>query len=80
MKLFEFLWVRNGKICHFWAEPAHWYRYRKWVSVPIGQRQSGTGTDQSGTCTDVSSSPDFCTLALLSPISYTDSIGTLIND
>ena len=33
----------------------------------IRQRQSGTGTDQSGTRTDASSSPDFCTLALLSP-------------
>ena len=55
-----------------------------------GQRQSGIVTDQSGTDThsqkrvgigiDASSSPDFCTLALLSPNSYTDSIGTLIND
>ena len=84
MNLFEFLWVRNGKICHFWVEPAHWYRYRKCVPVPIRQGQSGTGTDQvvpvpihqkgvgtgtnqSGTGTDASSSPDFCTLALLSP-------------
>ena len=48
MKLFEFLWVRNGKICHILAEHAHWYRYRKWVLLPIGQRQSGTGTDQNG--------------------------------
>ena len=48
---FEFLWVRNGKICHLWAKPSHWYRYRKWVQVPIGQRQSGTGTYQSGTGT-----------------------------
>ena len=46
MKLFEFLWVRNGKICHFGAEPALWYRYKKWVPVPFGQRLSGTGTDQ----------------------------------
>ena len=51
MKLFEFLWVRNDKIYPFWAEPAHGYRYQNWVSVPIGQRQSGTGTDQSGTGT-----------------------------
>ena len=59
---FELLWVRNGKNCHFSVEPAHLYRYRKWVPVPIGQRQSGTGTDQSGTGTDASNSPDFCTL------------------
>ena len=32
MKLFEYLWVRNGKICHLWAEP-------------VGQRQSGTSTE-----------------------------------
>ena len=36
--------------------------------VGTGTDQSGTGTDQSGTGTDASSSPDFCTLALLSPI------------
>ena len=97
MKLFEFLWVKKDKICHFSAEPAHWYRYRKWVPVPIRQRQVvpvlkvsgtcthsqkgvGTGTDQSGTSTDASSSPDFCTLALLSPKFVHDSIGTLITD
>ena len=33
------------------------------------QKRVGTGTDQSGTGTDASSSPDFCTLELLSPIS-----------
>ena len=44
-----------------------------------GQRQSGIGIDQSGTGTDASNSLDFCTIALLSPNSYTDSIGTLIN-
>ena len=52
-----------------------------------GQRKSGTstnpsgtgtGTDQSDTSTDASTSPDFCTLALLSPNSYIDGIGTLI--
>ena len=32
-----------------------------------GQRQSGTGTDQSGTSTNASNSPDFCIRALLSP-------------
>ena len=53
---------------------AKWYRYRS----------SGTGTHSqknigSGTGTDTSNSPDFFTLALLSPNSYTDSIGTLIN-
>ena len=43
--------MKNDKIFHFWAKSAHWYRYRKWVPVPIGQRQvvpvpkvSGTGT------------------------------------
>ena len=43
------------------------------------QKRVGTGTNQSGIDTDASSSPDFCTLELLSPTSYTDSIGTLIN-
>ena len=78
MKLFEFLWVRNDKICHFWEKTAHWYRYLldrgKVVSVPIKvvpvsiyQKRVGTSTNQSGTGIDASSSPDFCTLALLSP-------------
>ena len=75
--------MKNDKICHFWAEPVHWYRYPLSVLVPIGQRlvvpvpklsgtsthsqkRVGIGTDQSGTDTDASSSPDFCTLALLS--------------
>ena len=40
----------------------------KVVPVPIHQKRVGTDTDQSGTGTDASSSPDFCTLALLSPI------------
>ena len=39
----------------------------------MGERQSGTGTNASN-------NPDFFTLALLNPNSYTDSIGTLIND
>ena len=49
MKLFEFLWVRNGKICHFWAKPAHWYQYRKWVPIPIVHRGFGAGTKNLGT-------------------------------
>ena len=68
-----------------------WYRYPldrgKVIPIPIKvaqvlihQKRNGTGTNQCGTGTDASSSPDFCTLALLSPNSYTDSIGTLIND
>ena len=55
-----------------------WYRYPldrgkvvlvpiKVASVPIHQKRAGTGTDQSCTGTDASNSPDFCTLALLSP-------------
>ena len=31
------------------------------------QKRVGTGTNQSGIGTDASHSPDFCTLALLSP-------------
>ena len=68
MKLFEFLWVRNGKICHFWAEPAHWYRYRKWVPVPIVQRGIGIGTEQGGTGTDAPNNPIFAYFAHLSLI------------
>ena len=41
--------MRNGKICHFWAEPAHWYWYRKWVPVQIVQRGIGIGTKSWGT-------------------------------
>ena len=48
-----------------------WYQYPldrgKVVSVPIHQKRVGTGTNQSGTGTDVFNSPDFRTLALLSP-------------
>ena len=55
-----------------------WYRYPldrgkvvlvpiKVAPAPIHQKRVGTGTDQSGTGTDGSNSPDFCTLALLSP-------------
>ena len=55
-----------------------WYRYPldrgkevrvpiKVVPVPFHQKRVGTGIDQSGIGTDASSSPDFCTLALLSP-------------
>ena len=33
----------------------------------LSQKRVGTGTDQSSTGTDASSSPDFYTLALLSP-------------
>ena len=44
----------------------------KWYQYPFTSKRVGTGTDAS-------SSLDFCTLSLLSPNSYTDSIGTLIN-
>ena len=44
-RFIEEKWVRDGKICHFWTEPAIRYRYQKGVvPVPIRQRQSGTGT------------------------------------
>ena len=43
------------------------------------QKGVGTGTNQSGTGTKASHNLDFCIRALLSPNSYTDSIGTLIN-
>ena len=78
--------MRNGKICHLWAELAIQYQYQKGgyrypldrgkevsvpikvVPIPIHQQRIGTGIDQSGTGTNASSNPDFCTLALLSPI------------
>ena len=44
------------------------------------QNRVGTGTDPSGTDTTTSCSLDFCILTLLSPNSYTNGIGTLIND
>ena len=44
------------------------------------QKRVGTGTNQSGTGTDASRNPDSRILALLSPNSSNDSIGTLIND
>ena len=44
------------------------------------QKGVGTGTDPSGTGPNASSSPDICVLAFLSLNSYTDGIGTLIND
>ena len=60
-KFIEEKGVRDGKICQLWVESAIRYRYQKGVvAVPIRQRQSGTGTDASR-------NPDFCTLALLSP-------------
>ena len=34
-RFIEEKWVRNGKICHFWAIPVNWYRYPKLVPVPI---------------------------------------------
>ena len=37
-RFIEEKWVRNGKICHFWAEPAKGYWYPKLVLVPIVQR------------------------------------------
>ena len=70
--------MRNGKICHLWA------KNRALVSVPMDRdkvvsvpKVSGTGTHlqkRVGTGTDASGSPDCCTLALLNPNSYTDSI------
>ena len=57
---------------------AKWYRYRSSGTGTHSQKRVGTGTDQSGTDIDASNSPDFCTLALLSPNLYTDSMGTLI--
>ena len=39
----------------------------KVVPVPTHQKRAGVGTDQSGIGTDASNSPDFFTLALLSP-------------
>ena len=44
------------------------------------QNRVGTGTEQCGTGTNASSSPDNCVLTSLSLNSYTDGIGTLIND
>ena len=55
-----------------------WYQYPldkgkvvpvsiKVVLVPIHQKRAGTSTDHSGTGTDASSGPDFCTLTLLGP-------------
>ena len=59
-----------------WVE-AKWYRYQsKWYryhSLEPGWYR----TDPSGTGTNASNSLDICVLALLSPNSYTDSIGTL---
>ena len=56
----------------------------------IGTNQSGTatthqnwigiGTNPSGTGTNASNSPDICVLAMLSPNSYTNGTGTLIED
>ena len=69
----------------FLGRVATWYRFQtRVVPVPLGQRQNGTGTNQSGTstthqnrvstCTNASNSLDICVLALLSPNSYTDGI------
>ena len=56
--------MRNGKIYHLWAKLAYWYRYRKWVLVPMDRDQvvpvpivSGTGThlqNRVGTSTNQS--------------------------
>ena len=27
--------MKNDKIYHSWAKPAHWYWYRQWVLVPM---------------------------------------------
>ena len=57
------------------------------LQKPIGtgtgttqQNQISTGTEQSGTGTAVSKVPRFCSFAHLSPNSYTDSKGTLLDD
>ena len=71
-RFIEEKWARNGKICYFWVEPAHWYLYQKWV--PIVHRGIGTGTKcwRTGTHspgsigTGASSNPIFVPLALLS--------------
>ena len=65
-------------------------QYLRLVPIPLSQKQSGTGTthqnrvgtgtDPSGTGTTTSCSLDFCIHALISPNSYSDSIGTLIDD
>ena len=68
-----------------------WYRYPNWQNqIGTGTKTSGTGTHlqnkfgtgtkYSGIDTTASSSLDFCNFASLSPNSYTDSMGTLIND
>ena len=44
------------------------------------QNVFSTGTKHSGIGTTVSKSPDFFSFAYLSPKSYTDCIGTLLND
>ena len=61
-----------------WSE-AKLYRYHQSGTGTQSQKGVGTDTNQSSTGTNASSNPDFCTLALLSPNSSTDSIGTLIN-
>ena len=72
-----------------------WYRYQnRVVPVPLMQRPNGIGTIQSGigtthqnmNGTGTDAVPLFpaalvsCIFTLLSPNSYTDSIGTLINE
>ena len=29
--------MKNDEICNLWAEHAFWYRYQKWVSVPMNR-------------------------------------------
>ena len=69
-RFIEEKWVRNGKICHLWEEPAHWYRYPLYkgelvlvplVGVPVPIRQRGIDTG-----TGASINPVFVPLALLS--------------
>ena len=71
----------------------YWYQNRV-VPVPLMQRPNGTGTIQSGTGSThqnmngigIDAVPLFsatlvsCIFTLLSPNSYIDSIGTLINE
>ena len=43
--------MRNGKIYHIWEKLAYWYRYRKWVPVPMDRDQVVPVPKVSGTST-----------------------------
>ena len=82
--------TKEGKKQYFWAKPRGGTGTT--IQNPFGtgtktsgtgttiQNVFGTGTKHSGTDTTVSKSPYFCNFAYLSPNSYTDIMGTLIND